>query len=146
MVETHSDCSDVAILENTVKGVKSSAIFNEIEQLISEMTETIGQIRQNRETNSSTVREQKLIVENEIQELRSKINNHLDKLQEELMKELTEVERQNINGTRDLMVSLDEKQKELAEYQTHIVNIKRACIGPASIYCRKGNRERRRNS
>jgi hypothetical protein len=42
-------------------------------------------IRQNRETNSSSVREQKRIIENEIQELRTKINNHLDRLQENLM-------------------------------------------------------------
>ena len=40
------DCLDVTILENTVKDVKSSAIFNEIEELINEMTETIGKIRQ----------------------------------------------------------------------------------------------------
>jgi hypothetical protein len=50
------------------------------------MTETIGKIRQNRETNSSAVREQKIIVENEIRELRTKISNHLDKLQEDLLK------------------------------------------------------------
>ena len=41
----------------------------------------------------------------------SKINNHINKLQEDVMKELTEVEKQNIDETRDLMVSLDEKQK-----------------------------------
>jgi phosphoketolase len=51
------DCSDVIILENIVKNVKPSDIFNEIEQLINEMTEIIGKIRQNRETNSSAVRE-----------------------------------------------------------------------------------------
>jgi t-SNARE complex subunit (syntaxin) len=57
----------VAILENLIKDVKTSDIFNEIEQLISEMTETIDKIRQNRETNSGAVREHKIIVENEIQ-------------------------------------------------------------------------------
>ena len=125
MVESHMDCLDVTILENTVKDVKSSAIFNEIEELINEMTETIGKIRQNRETNSSDVREQKIIVENEIQELRAKINNHLDKLQEDLMKVLTEVEQNVTDESRDLMVSLDEKQKELSEYQTNVINIKK---------------------
>jgi hypothetical protein len=35
MVETHRDCIDVAILENLIKDVKTSDIFNEIEQLIS---------------------------------------------------------------------------------------------------------------
>ena len=125
MVETHRDCLDVIIIENIVKDMKKSEIFNDIEELIKEMTEAIGKIRQNRETNSSVVREQKIIVENEIQGVRTKINNHLDKLQADLMKELSGVEKQNTDETRDLMVSLDEKQKELAEYQTHIVNIKK---------------------
>jgi len=92
-METHRDSSGVSILENISKDVKTADIFNEIEQLISEMTEAIGTIRQNRETNSSAVREQKIIVENEIRELKTKINNHLDKLQEDLMKELTQAEK-----------------------------------------------------
>jgi hypothetical protein len=85
MVETHRDCLDVIIIENIVKDVKKSEIFNEIEELIKEMTEAIGKIRQNRETNSSAVREQKIIAENEIQDVRTKINNHLDKLQDSTM-------------------------------------------------------------
>ena len=44
MVETHKDCSDVTILENIVKDVKTSDIFNEMGQLINEMTETIGKL------------------------------------------------------------------------------------------------------
>jgi len=119
------DCSDVTILENIIKDVKRSDTFNEIEQLISELTETIGKIRQNRETNSIAVIEQKIIVENEILELRTNINNHLDKLQEDLLKELTEAELKITNETRELLVSLDEKQKELAKFQTNIVDIKR---------------------
>jgi hypothetical protein len=42
------------------------------------------------DTNSGTVTEQKRIIENEIRELRGKINNHLDKLQGDLLNELTE--------------------------------------------------------
>jgi uncharacterized alpha-E superfamily protein len=119
------DCSDVTILENIVKDVNPSDIFNEIEQLIIEMTEIIGKIRQNRETNSSSSRELKIIIENEIREVRTKINNHLDKLLEDLMKELTELEKQITEETRDLMLSLDGKPKELTEYQTNIINIKK---------------------
>ena len=125
MVETHKDCMDISILDNIIKDVKTSDLFNEIDELINEMTETIGKIRQNRETNSGAVREQKIIVENEIQELRTNINNHLDKLQENLIKELTEAEKQITDQTRELLVSLDEKQKELTEYQTNLVNIKK---------------------
>jgi hypothetical protein len=41
------------------------------------------------------------------------------------MKELTEKEKGITVETRELLVSLDEKQKELTEHQTNIVNIKK---------------------
>ena len=88
------------------------------------MIETISKMRRNREINSSSVNDQKRIIENEIQELRRKINNHLDKLQENMLKELTEAEQKVATDTRELLVSLDEKQKELTQYHTNIVNIK----------------------
>ena len=124
-VENHIDCKEVAVLRNITKNVKTSTMFNETEHLITEMFENIGKIRQNRETNSSSVKEQKRIIQNEIHELRTKVNNHLDKLQENMMKELIEAEKQVTEETRELLVSLDEKQKKLTEYQTNIVNIKK---------------------
>jgi predicted nucleic acid-binding Zn-ribbon protein len=60
-------------------------MFTEIEHLIKEMIENIDKIKQNRETNISAVKEQKRIIEIEIQELRTKINTHLDKLQEDML-------------------------------------------------------------
>ena len=63
--------------------------------------------------------------QNEIREFRTKFNNHLDKLQEDLKTKLTEAEQQIREETRDLLVSLDEKQKELTEYHKNIVNIKK---------------------
>jgi hypothetical protein len=50
-------------------------MFTEIEHLIKEMIENIGIIRKNRGTNSSDVKDQKRIIENEIHVLRTKINN-----------------------------------------------------------------------
>jgi hypothetical protein len=41
------------------------------------------------------------------------------------MKELTEAEKQVTKETRELLVSLDEKQTKLTEYQTNIVNIEK---------------------
>jgi hypothetical protein len=38
--------------------------------------------------------------------------------------ELTESEKQVTEDTRELLVTSDEKQKELTEYQTNVVNIK----------------------
>jgi hypothetical protein len=124
-VENHKDCKEVTVLEKIIKNVKTSHLFNEMEQLIDELIKTIGKIRQNRETNASAVKEQKILIENEIREMRRKIDKHLDKLQEGLMKELTAKENGITVETRELLVSLDEKLKELVEHQTNIVNIKR---------------------
>ena len=123
IVENHNKCQNIAVLEDVIQGVKSSHMFKEIESLIDEMIENVGKIGRNRETNSVAVTKQKQIIESEIRELRTKINNHLDKLQEDLMKELTEAETKINSQTRELMASLDEKEKELTEYQTTIVNI-----------------------
>jgi hypothetical protein len=41
------------------------------------------------------------------------------------MTELAEAEKQVKEETREQLVSLDEKQKELTEYQTNVVNIKK---------------------
>jgi nitrate reductase NapAB chaperone NapD len=57
--------------------------------------------------------------------MRTKINNHLDRLQENLKTELDAAEIQATDETGELLVSLDEKQKELTKYQTNIVNIKK---------------------
>ena len=107
-----------------VKNVKTSDKFNETEQLIDEMMENIHKYRQNIENNSITITEQKRIIENEIRGLRGKINNHLDKLQDDLLNELTDAEAIVTRQTSEFMVSLDEKQKELSEYKTNMVNIK----------------------
>ena len=69
--------------------------------------------------------ESSIYTEIEIQELRTEINTHLDKLQENLMTELTEAEKHATDETRELLGSLDKKQKELTEYQTNRVNIKK---------------------
>ena len=124
IIENHNTCQDKTVLEDVVQDVKSSHMFKEIESSIDEMIGNVVKIRQNRETNLVAATEQKQMIESEIRELRTKVNNHLDRLQEDMMKELTEAETTITEKTRKLMVSLDEKEKELTEYQKTIVSIK----------------------
>ena len=42
IVKNHSDCKNVAIMEEMIKNVKTSSMFNETEHLIKEMIENIG--------------------------------------------------------------------------------------------------------
>jgi hypothetical protein len=65
-VENHKDCKEIAVLRNITKNVKASTMFNEVEHFIKEMFENIDKIRQNRATSSSSVKEQKRKIQNEI--------------------------------------------------------------------------------
>jgi hypothetical protein len=51
------------------------------------------------------------------------------------MEEFTEAEIRITEETRELLVSLDEKQKELTEHQTNIVNIKKQALELVSLFC-----------
>ena len=124
IVENHKDCKNVAILKALAKTIKTSVQFKEAEQLCVELMEILDKIRQNRKKNLVDVSQQKQTVESQIREVRTKINNHLDKLQENLMKELTEEETKITRKTRELLISLDKREKDLTEYQTTLVNIK----------------------
>jgi hypothetical protein len=122
IVKNHSDCKDVASIEEIIKNVKTSTMFTETEHLIKELIDNLVKLNK---IERPTVKVQKRIIENEIQEMRTKINNHLDTLQENLMTELDEAEIQVTDETRELLISLDEKEKELTEHQTNIVNMKK---------------------
>jgi signal transduction histidine kinase len=86
-VDNRKDCKEVTVLENITKNVKTSIMFNETEHLIQEMFVILVTL--------DKIKEQKRIIQNEIHELRIKVNTILDKLQEYLMKELTEAEKRS---------------------------------------------------
>ncbi|CAG2231479.1 unnamed protein product [Mytilus edulis] len=54
-----------------------------------------------------------------------KINNHLDKLQDDLMKQLNELEEIENSKMCQLMSSLEKKEKEIEESQNSLLNIKK---------------------
>ena len=122
-MKNHIDCKEVTVLENITKDVKISTMFNEIEHWIKEMIENIGKIRQNRETNSSAVSEQKRIIEIKIHELWTKTNTQVtvkfdEGIERSRKKQVTE-------HSREVLLSFDEKQIKLTQHQTNIVNIEK---------------------
>ena len=93
-------------------------MFTEVAYLIKEMIEAINKIRQNRDANSSAVKDQKRIIENEIHELRTEINTHLDKLQDDLMKKLTEAEKTCNERSNDFTPRCHNLNREYESKQT----------------------------
>ncbi|CAG2210091.1 unnamed protein product [Mytilus edulis] len=96
IIETHNNCKDLIEIEDYIKDVKSSARFQEVEEIMKETVENIKRIRINRYENLTSLQEEKNRIENDVVQTRIKINNHLDKLQADLIQDLyAKVEKEN---------------------------------------------------
>ncbi|CAG2231473.1 unnamed protein product [Mytilus edulis] len=125
IVECHKECREIVELENIIRNAKSSNAMCEIEESLVEIAENLKKIRQHQQDNLLTFKEKRKEIEKELKKTRMKINNHLDKLQEDLMKQLNELEEKENSKICQLMASLEKKEKEIGECQNSLLNIKK---------------------
>ncbi|XP_063402598.1 uncharacterized protein LOC134686776 [Mytilus trossulus] len=123
-VKSHNDCKGLTDINEIIKHVKTSNAISEIEQTLQEVVENIKRISCNREDNSVYLQNKKREIEKEIKQTRTKINLHLDKLQEVLTKELMSTEQKESSKIRQLLTTLTKKEQEMSKYQTNFAHIK----------------------
>lgn len=92
IVETHIECQKIAKLADILQNTKCSNTFYEIEHLLAELTENIRRIRESRQNNLRRLSEKKNQIEKEIKQTRITINNHLDIIQDDMIKKLQAAE------------------------------------------------------
>ncbi|XP_071178297.1 uncharacterized protein [Mytilus edulis] len=124
VVETHDDCRELNAIDDVIKNVKSSNVFLEMEQVLAELLENIQRIRTDLQDNLKSLMVNKNRIELEIKETRMLINDHLDILQESLMKELYDAEEKENKKISCLISSVQEKEREITECQTNLDKIK----------------------
>ncbi|XP_052073659.1 protein wech-like [Mytilus californianus] len=124
VVETHNDCKEIDAIDDVIRNVKSSNAFLDIEQMLAELSGNLQRIRKDRQENIKSLIENRAKIENEIQQTRSLINNHLDKLQESLIKELYDVEEKESTKIKNIISSIQENERKILETQTTLGKIK----------------------
>ncbi|CAG2257441.1 unnamed protein product [Mytilus edulis] len=95
-----------------------------MEQVLVELLENLQRISKDWQDNLKSLQENKTRIELEIKETRILINDHLDKLQESLMKELYVAEEKENKKFSCLISSVQEKEREITECQTNLNKIK----------------------
>ncbi|XP_071121279.1 uncharacterized protein [Mytilus edulis] len=123
-VQSHNRCDEIVKLDDVIHNAKTSNAFYEIEQALSEVTENIEKIRKKRQNNLDTLLETRKQVEKEIQKTRIAINNHIDKIQADVIKELYALEDKESKKIRQLLNSLEEKQQEIEILQGNMSDMK----------------------
>ncbi|XP_071123276.1 uncharacterized protein [Mytilus edulis] len=124
IVESHTDCKDLTDLDDITRHIKSSNAFAEIQQTLSEVAANVKRLRTNQEENLASLGKKSREIQKEVQETRSKINQHLDKLQNDILKELKRREEEESNKIRRILKTLMDKEHEITEHQTNIAIIK----------------------
>lgn len=122
--ENHMKCRDFDKLSDVLHNIEFSSAFHEIEQTVEELTENIKRIRNNREDNLKKFSEGKRQIEQAIRQTRITINNHLDEIQDDIIKKLDVTEKNESKQINELLELLKEKESEITEYRTIIQNIK----------------------
>ncbi|CAC5414297.1 unnamed protein product [Mytilus coruscus] len=87
-VKSHNNCKSLADINELIKNVKTSNAFYEIEQTLLEVVENIKRLSTNRKENLKSLKDKKREIEAEIRQNRTKIIDHLDKLQDNLIKRI----------------------------------------------------------
>ncbi|VDI76129.1 Hypothetical predicted protein [Mytilus galloprovincialis] len=124
VVESHMECKELTDIDDITRNIKSSNMLAEIEQTLSEIAENIKRLRLDREDNLASLGKKSREIEKEILETRARINLYLDKLQDAILKDLKTKEEEENYKIRRLMKSMTDKEKEIAELQTNIGNMK----------------------
>ncbi|XP_063398142.1 uncharacterized protein LOC134683045 [Mytilus trossulus] len=123
-VEKHAKCPNIFNIDDVVKNTKTSYAFLEIHETLNEVAENIKRIRLDKNENLKTLSEKRKQIECEIQQVRLNINQHLDKLQENFLSELLEIEKRENRKINQLMKALDEHEIKVAEHHKNIAHIK----------------------
>ncbi|XP_063396736.1 uncharacterized protein LOC134681178 [Mytilus trossulus] len=125
IVEIHNNCKDLKAIDDVIKNVKSSNAFLEMEQLLTELSDNLQKIRNDRNKNIESLKENRTQIEKEVQQTRSLIDKHLDKLQESLIEELHAAEEQETTKIKNTVSSILDKEREIAEFKTTLDKIKK---------------------
>lgn len=124
VIEGHKGCSDVVNLDDIIKDAKNSTAVQDAEEALTEILHNIKEIHKVYSKNIATLSENRKQIEQQIQEIRLKLNNHIDQIQMRLVDEIREVESSENKKICQLVETLEKKENHLTQYQNKIVNIK----------------------
>ncbi|CAG2237992.1 unnamed protein product [Mytilus edulis] len=124
VIETHNECKDLIAIDDIVQNVKSSSAFFEVEQTLVQMLENVRRIRNDRTENLKCLLDQRVKIERDIKQTRKMINDHLDKIQDKIIKELYANEENESKRIKMLLCEIESIEKGISDLQGNQNNIR----------------------
>lgn len=122
--EHHSKCK-ICKLSEVAKGSKTSTALADLENEIQSTSQTFAEYQEKEDKFNIDLKQQEKNVRDEVNSIRRKINNHLDQLQENLLRDLEL--RYNIctKNVKDNCYALKVKEDEIIALHSRLSNIKK---------------------
>ncbi|XP_063407132.1 uncharacterized protein LOC134690901 [Mytilus trossulus] len=124
VIETHNECIDLIAIDDIVQNVKSSSAFFDVEQTLVQMLENVRRIRNDRTENLKCLLDQRVKIERDIKQTRKMINDHLDKIQDKIIKELYANEENESKRIKLLLCEIEGIEKGISDLQGNQNNMR----------------------
>ncbi|VDI32808.1 Hypothetical predicted protein, partial [Mytilus galloprovincialis] len=112
----HDDCKGIVPLSEITKTVKGSANFQETQHGFTDIIENITKIQNELKLSLETTNDEEKILMSEIGKMRRKIDDHLDKLEDNFRTDLTKETAESRKAIELLLQKLDSRKSETIEH------------------------------
>ena len=122
--ENHSDCLGLLAIENIVKTANTSAVLDNIEDSLKDISSNMERVIRDREETLTKITDQRRKIHYEIQEERRQINRHLDKLEEQVIGNLDAEEAKIKSEIKNLLEKLNKEAVTIEMLQSKLSAVK----------------------
>ncbi|XP_052083278.1 E3 ubiquitin-protein ligase TRIM22-like [Mytilus californianus] len=126
----HKACSDIISINVASKNARQSTALSDLEEAIEGTLRNVKQCIMNRESATKDIEKQELAIKTTIRETRTKIDGHLDNLQEKLLRDIKSTSctcrskytkfLQKLNSTEEMLTKLREQTLHMKQFSSDI--------------------------
>ncbi|XP_063398488.1 uncharacterized protein LOC134683243 [Mytilus trossulus] len=142
--EKHKQCSRIKPIEELASNAKTSAELFNVERGIKELYNTVDELKNHSQRNIATIKYQQKNILREIKSFRKQINEHLDNLESNLLKELEDKSDQNKAEINLFLAKLKEKGEKIKSLGKTIHQLKESLSDVQVFLATKGFGEKLR--
>jgi seryl-tRNA synthetase len=124
VVTSHKECSGVAPLKEFIPNAKSSPAMLDLEQTLKELCSFVKRLTDDKEENIQEILTRKKEICEEIHKIRKSLNDHLDHLQDTLIRSINKTVDDVILQLGDVKNSLTEIDKKTSDIALEFNKIK----------------------
>lgn len=124
IAENHRECKGIVSLDEVAKNVVSSSSFCNVEQNVGNLLKNLSQLKEERERNSKQLQNDKITKTKSVKEMRRKLNNRLDTLEEKLLQELSSKSGTCETEINNSLTEIESKTKAAYAVQSNISHLK----------------------